>query len=95
MLLPEAKADSLNTTTQFNGGGTQCGEYTNQVITASTDRKNTHQATAGETFLLSPLTPEMHLLSERVFQLCRDQNNNVLFPATFLVLEKTTSSMEF
>lgn len=35
MLLPEAKADSLNTTTQFNGGGTQCGEYTNQVITAS------------------------------------------------------------
>lgn len=32
VLLPEAKANR-NTTTQHNGGGTQCGEYTNQVIT--------------------------------------------------------------
>ncbi|TNN74855.1 Angiopoietin-related protein 7 [Liparis tanakae] len=31
-LLPEAKADDLNTTTQSNGGGSQCGEYTNQVM---------------------------------------------------------------
>lgn len=37
VLLPEAKADFLhNTTTQSNGGGSQCGEYTNQVLTINT-----------------------------------------------------------
>lgn len=51
VLLPEAKADSLNTTTQFNGGGTQCGEYTNQVITANIERNN--NPNKQETFLLS------------------------------------------
>lgn len=35
VLLPEAKADNLNNTTERNGGGTQCGEYTNQVITVN------------------------------------------------------------
>ncbi|XP_038143406.1 angiopoietin-related protein 7 isoform X2 [Cyprinodon tularosa] len=32
LLLPEAKADSLNTSTSSNGGGAQCGEYTNQLM---------------------------------------------------------------
>ncbi|XP_034053572.1 angiopoietin-related protein 7 isoform X2 [Gymnodraco acuticeps] len=32
LLLPEARANSLNTTNQRNGGGSQCGEYTNQVM---------------------------------------------------------------
>lgn len=33
VLLPEAKTDGLNATIIRNGGGSQCGEYTNQVIT--------------------------------------------------------------
>ncbi|KAK2890179.1 hypothetical protein Q8A73_018479 [Channa argus] len=32
VLLPQAKADNLNATTQRNGGGSQCGEYTNQLM---------------------------------------------------------------
>ncbi|XP_038583466.1 angiopoietin-related protein 1 [Micropterus salmoides] len=32
VLLREVKADNLNTTTQRNGGGSQCGEYTNQEV---------------------------------------------------------------
>ncbi|MEQ2245503.1 hypothetical protein ILYODFUR_028720 [Ilyodon furcidens] len=32
LLLPEAKADNLNTSTSRNGGGSQCGEYTNQLM---------------------------------------------------------------
>uniref|UniRef100_A0A3P8S131 Si:ch211-203k16.3 n=1 Tax=Amphiprion percula TaxID=161767 RepID=A0A3P8S131_AMPPE len=32
LLLPEAKADDLNATTTSNGGGSQCGEYTNQLM---------------------------------------------------------------
>lgn len=35
VLLREVKADNLNTTTQRNGGGSQCGEYTNQVVTVN------------------------------------------------------------
>lgn len=31
VLLPEAKAAILNATTERNGGGSQCGDYTNQV----------------------------------------------------------------
>lgn len=36
VLLPRPKADNLNNTNQHNGGGAQCGEYTNQVITINT-----------------------------------------------------------
>ncbi|XP_037305362.1 microfibril-associated glycoprotein 4 [Pungitius pungitius] len=32
VLLPEAKADDPNATAQRNGGGSQCGGYTNQVM---------------------------------------------------------------
>lgn len=36
LLLPEATSDALNTSAQAYGGGSQCGEYTNQVIPANT-----------------------------------------------------------
>lgn len=32
VLLPEAASDAPNATSLANGGGSQCGEYTNQVI---------------------------------------------------------------
>lgn len=40
VLLPETKADDLNATSQRNGGGSQCGEYTNQVMSVCS-AKNT------------------------------------------------------
>lgn len=35
VLLPEATSGVLNATAQVYGGGSQCGEYTNQVIPAN------------------------------------------------------------
>lgn len=36
VLLPEAASDALNATAQVYGGGSQCGEYTNQVAPGDT-----------------------------------------------------------
>lgn len=91
VLLPEAKADNLNTTTQRNGGGSQCGEYTNQVITVNI--LATHQcdvfwrSCCRRDFCFLLLVQRVCQLCERASLLCRDQNN-VSFPATVTVLQK-------
>lgn len=79
MLLPEAKAVNLDTTNQHNGGGSQCGEYSNQVVYCKWPENDA----TGE--LLQPFTPEMCQLWDRASQLCCD-HNNVPSPSTVTVV---------
>lgn len=58
VLLPEATPDILNATAQVYGGGSQCGEYTNQV-TAANKRTQVSESSPQ----IHRLDPHFHTLS--------------------------------